>query len=153
MALPNKGTRTDPKLRTRANNKQGRIGMLVLLLSFVVCALVFYQSYVDFSEFEYIPDTLPVEKMIELLSLPDESMFSKTLKQCLPTENKKCKTYVPENSGQRIALLAPPGDLTRSFSNVVEHVLIAARSKTKEGIEIEWIPTTHMAPYGYGKTQ
>jgi hypothetical protein len=153
MALPNKGTRTDPKLRTRANNKQGRIGILVLLLSFVVCALVFYQSYTDFSEFEYTPDTLPVEKKIKLLSLPDESMFSKTLKHCLPRENKKCKTYVPENSGQRIALLAPPGDLTRSFSNVVEYVLGAARSKTKEGIEIEWIPTTHMAPYGYGKTQ
>lgn len=154
MALPNKQTRTiDPRRRKRTASKHGGIKILLLLLPFLIYAFIFYRTSIDFAELENAADTPPAEKTMDLLTLPDEAMFSKTLKQCLPAENRKCKTYVPENSGHRIALLAPPGDMTKSFSKVVEHILNSAKHQTKDGIDIEWIPTTHMAPYGYGKTQ
>eukprot|EP00980_Cylindrotheca_fusiformis_P010349 scaffold2299_cov131-Cylindrotheca_fusiformis.AAC.36 len=153
MALPNKATMTFRKLRKRTSNKQARICILIILLSSIIWTFVIHQQFDDTSESASSPEALlHVEKTIEQLSLPSEWMFTKTLKHCLPKENKKCKTYVPENSGQRIALLAPPGELTRLFSSLVEQILKSAKYQTRDGIGIEWIQTSHMAPYGYGKT-
>ena len=83
---------------------------------------------------------------ISLERLPHESMFEATLKSCLPQENKKCKTFIPEKSGQRIALLAPPGRLSLALEQLVQFVI------DHQDPTMELIKTPHMAPYGYGKT-
>ncbi|CAJ1950636.1 unnamed protein product [Cylindrotheca closterium] len=97
-------------------------------------------------------EAVSLEKINRLLHVSGDALVAKTIKKCIPQENSKCKTFVPENSGQRITLLAPPGSLTDFFSKLVEKTIQAAGSKTKDGVSIEWLPTSHMAPYGYGKT-
>ena len=87
---------------------------------------------------------------VRIQPLKHENILLETMKQCLPQANKKCKTYIPENSGQRVALLAPPGDMTYLFFHLLEYIV--ARTKKKREINMELILTTHMAPYGYGKT-
>ncbi|KAL3938970.1 MAG: hypothetical protein SGBAC_006228 [Bacillariaceae sp.] len=97
-------------------------------------------------------EAVPLEKINRLLHVSGDLLVAKTIKKCIPQENSKCKTFVPENSGQRITLLAPPGTMTSFFSKLVEKTIQAAGSKTKDGVSIDWLPTSHMAPYGYGKT-
>jgi hypothetical protein len=82
-----------------------------------------------------------------------EEMFIKTLKSCLPSEKgDKCKTFVAEST-ERIAILAPPGQTTTQLLKLIRSVV--AKGQKEKGSttqQLEIIPTTHMAPYGYGKT-
>lgn len=87
--------------------------------------------------------------------LQHEEMFTNTLKSCLPAQKgKACKTYMPEST-ERIGIIAPPGSMTTSLLRLIEFVV--AHSKKADGSKVtnttfEIIPTTHMPPYGYGKT-
>jgi len=156
MALPNKQKRSGVQLRTRAS-KHGKTGSLMLLLCLLAWILLMQKASEggdegNSSQAAEEPEVVPLEKINRLLHVSSDALVAKTIKKCLPQENPNCKTFVPENSGQRITLLAPPGKLTTFFSKLVERTIQAAGSKTKEGVSIEWLPTSHMAPYGYGKT-
>eukprot|EP00536_Pseudo-nitzschia_multiseries_P005933 jgi/Psemu1/191940/e_gw1.121.5.1 len=109
---------------------------------------------------------VPVNAMISVSTerLEHESMFDRTLKQCIPTSSesdgegnkkKECKTFVPEGSKDRIAVLAPPGKMTTSLTKFIRTVLTKGKSAGSDNFAIDRvdiIPDTHMAPYGYGKT-
>jgi hypothetical protein len=80
-------------------------------------------------------------------------MFTNTLKSCLPTEKGNiCKTFLP-GSKERIGILSPPGSMTTYLSKLIQSV-IAHGKKTDESTatKLEIVSTTHIAPYGYGKT-
>lgn len=161
MALPSKTTRA-PRLRTRqSKNLSSLKALLALVLSMAVCGLVFYQSFRDSEALvNHQNNNNPsaslvepsIDEMIYATTLASEHFVYKTLKQCLPQVNTKCKTFIPENSGQRIALLTPPGDLATRFSTLVRAVISRAE-ELDTSLNIDFIPTTHIAPYGYGKTQ
>lgn len=101
----------------------------------------------------------PQPMIIELDDLDHEELFQKTVKSCLPAENKKCKEYIPEpvdpvqTKVQRVALLAPPGDMSGSLLNRVEHIMRQHNKlSVKKDLDIEVFLSTHVPPYGYGKT-
>jgi hypothetical protein len=80
----------------------------------------------------------------------DYPKFSDTLKDCRPQENPKCLQHVPENTKtQRIVLLRPPGKFGDIFTKYVEGVVYYHWSNTTD---LVLIPTSHVPPYGYGKT-
>ncbi|KAG7374248.1 hypothetical protein IV203_013343 [Nitzschia inconspicua] len=87
--------------------------------------------------------------------LEHEEMFTNTLKNCLPAEKgKECKTYIPEST-ERIGIIAPPGlmatYLFKLMNSVVAHGKKSSGSKVTN-TTFEIIQTTHIPPYGYGKT-
>jgi hypothetical protein len=80
----------------------------------------------------------------------DYPKFSDTLKDCRPQENPKCLQHVPEGTTtQRIGLLRPPGTFGDLFTKYVEGVVYYHWSNTTD---LVMIPTSHVPPYGYGKT-
>mmetsp|Transcript_32331 Transcript_32331/g.45975 ORF Transcript_32331/g.45975 Transcript_32331/m.45975 type:complete len:379 (+) Transcript_32331:46-1182(+) len=96
-------------------------------------------------------EVLPPPQQIDLF--PDDLAhegFQRTLKSCLPYENPKCKTYVSQEYGkERIAVLRPPGSLGHLFQMFVQEVV---RLHGNKYTNIEIVPTSHVPPYGYGKT-
>lgn len=151
MVAPNKVTRTDTKLRSRRRYKFP--GSLLILL-FPFCIFAFWHFNVNLYSGIVVTvqqtsiSTSPI--LFQDNTLIHEGLFTSTLKECLPRKKKGCKTFVPEHSIPRIALLAPPGKLTDYFSSLVQTIL--SEAKTSDGFSLDWIPTSHMAPYGYGKT-
>jgi hypothetical protein len=84
--------------------------------------------------------------------LEHEGLFHQTIKSCLPELNKKCNLYIPEGTtAHRVAVMAPPGDFGVNFHRLLQGIVVHAR-RTQQ-IELEIIPTNHVPPYGYGKTQ
>lgn len=162
MVAPNKVTRVDPKLRNRTN-RHGKPGALLCLSLLLLCAfgrwLFRFEALTNVSSNEATTTTMTTTRTTYSLvdfekdnTLSHEQMFTSTLKDCLPQKKKNCKTYVPPAGQQRVALLAPRGNLTKFFFHLVETVLSQAKQKN-QSINIDWIPTSHIAPYGYGKTQ
>lgn len=93
---------------------------------------------------------LPV-RQVGTEPMEHEYMFRDTIKSCLPKSNKHCKLFIPENTTtQRVAVIAPPGDMANAFQHLLELAVDQAQLKTK--VDIALIPTTHIPPYGYGKT-
>lgn len=107
---------------------------------------------------------IPIKAMksIDPERLEHERMFTDTLKNCMPgteqngNENKtkkKCKTFVPEGSKERIAIMAPPGTMDASLLQFIRIVLMKGEKGDEiAATQVEVIPATNMAPYGYGKT-
>ena len=97
----------------------------------------------------------PVETVDSEL-LEHEQQFLSTIKSCIPSENPKCKEYIPENNGnaQRIALISPPGKMSEMLWHWVEKVVKQHHKTLVENNPnpIEFILTSHVPPYGYGKT-
>ena len=80
----------------------------------------------------------------------DYLKFSDTLKDCRPRENPKCLQHVPEGTTtQRIGLLRPPGTFGDMFTKFVQNLVYDHWINTTDMI---LIPTSHVPPYGYGKT-
>lgn len=78
--------------------------------------------------------------------------FFNTLKSCLPNgAEKKCKQFVPDNHIQRIAILSPPGALGFVFESFIDEV-VRLHSTEEQQATFELIKTSHVPPYGYGKT-
>lgn len=156
MKIASKRSKTGPKAGKR--KKKAPTELLVLLLLALLASIFvgFHQTnqliaHHDNSKEESIVHADAPIRHIGAEPLPHEDIFAQTINSCLPGQNKKCKMYVPEESGQRVALLAPPGDLTHVFFRLIQVVL--GRAQKRELTNIELIPTTHIAPYGYGKTQ
>ena len=168
MALPNKDTRTTPKIRRRRKWNCYSLRDIMAAIVALILLFVFMKFHIDraikIAERHHQHQLLHAsnttnnlrrsihqdKKSIKMLeALPEEKSFWKTLKQCLPQQNqKKCSTFVPENGRQRIGFLAPPGHMTNTFLHLIQAVL-----NQSEAQKIDLIPTTSMAPYGYGKTQ
>jgi len=159
MALPKIETRSGAKLRTRASKREKTGTLILILLCLLGWVLLMHKASGEDGvegnsdmQVEVEEEAVPLERINRLLHVSSDALVAKTIKKCIPQENSKCKTYVPENSGQRITLSAPPGGLTDFFSKLVEKTIQAAGGKTKDGVSIEWLPTSHISPYGYGKT-
>ena len=76
----------------------------------------------------------------------DYPNFSETLKDC----EGKCLEYIPEGTTrERIAVLRPPGAFGDMFTRYVQNVVDYYWSNTTN---LVLIPTSHVPPYGYGKT-
>ena len=172
MTLPKVDANTTPIRPRKATSKQSKSTkqatrelLAILLLSLVVtCYYAFHQTTAMTQHHDQLT-TNKVENLDHPLRsvgtepLEHEEMFRRTLKSCLPQEDKKkCKTFIPEGSGERVALIAPPGDMSHPFFELVEAVIknVNKRRKQKgrkDEVNVELIHTTHMPPYGYGKTQ
>lgn len=99
----------------------------------------------------------PEPEIIEVEDLDHEELFYNTIKSCIPAENKKCKEFVPDNGEakkvQRVALLSPPGDISLSLLNRMEQVMMHHNHRhSVDSLDIDIITTSHVPPYGYGKT-
>jgi len=158
MTLPNKDTR-----QVQITTRRHKHGQRELFLVFLLCIVAsFYVnvtrtlSLVEHHEAALsqkgIGAYAPVHAVRPDL-LKHEDLFLKTLKSCLPQKTKaKCKTFVPEETTtERVAVMAPSPELTSSLFRFLQVVI--GRAKRRGPVDIELIPTTHMAPYGYGKTQ
>jgi hypothetical protein len=87
-------------------------------------------------EIELVPDNFQHEP------------FLATLKSCLPAEKLSCKQFIPNTGIERIGILSPPGALGFVFDTFVDEVLRLHPSNHS----MEIIKTSHVPPYGYGKT-
>lgn len=97
--------------------------------------------------------TEPPMRTVQVKSLEHEGAFAATIKSCMPEKNKNCKVFIPEHTTtERVALLAPPGDMADSFFRLLQVVVERAKKKNS-AVDMQLIRTSHMAPYGYGKTQ
>lgn len=101
----------------------------------------------------------PNENFVEVEDLLHEDWFTDTIKSCVPGDTKKCKEFIPDpidkaKKVQRVALVAPPGDISGSLLNRLEQVMLQHnhRSKKEHLLDIDVVETTHVPPYGYGKT-
>ena len=150
--------------------KRRRNPLLKWLLGIVALAIIsFVLSFGPASRLEKqhqqairrIPQKVFV-KMVEVRDLDHEHLMHKTIKDCLPSVNKKCKTFVPESlqqdteKRQRVALIVPPGKIASALQN---HMSILAdeynhenQNTNHEHHKIDIIETTHVPPYGYGKS-
>jgi hypothetical protein len=130
----------------------------LFLLCLVLSIFVSFQKTQQILEHEEIglqkeehARELPV-RQVGTEPLEHEFMFAETIKSCMPEKNKHCKLFIPENTTtQRVAVIAPPGDMANAFQRLLEWVV--ARAQQKKKVDIALIPTTHVPPYGYGKTQ
>lgn len=98
---------------------------------------------------------LEVPHLVEVVDLSHESMFAAAIKSCLPPD-QKCKTFIAEPPAhskpiQRVALIAPPGDISSALLNHAEEVM-HQHNRHHPDQPIEIIPRSSVPPYGYGKT-
>lgn len=93
-----------------------------------------------------------------LFELKHEKQFHDSIRSCLPANEKKCKTYVPDAvSGservQRVALIALPGDVRSSLVQLLDQIRLLYNTRvTADEPEIDVIVRASVPPYGYGKT-
>ncbi|CAB9518718.1 expressed unknown protein [Seminavis robusta] len=102
-----------------------------------------------------IIDNKPVETVDSEL-LANEQLFLDTIKSCIPgqeAKHQKCGTYIPPDNGdkQRIAVIAPPGQMSEMLWHWIDKVR-KKHQKALDKIPMEFIRTSHVPPYGYGKT-
>ena len=144
------------------DNTPGKRAKPELVGLFFLC--LFISSFVSFKSTQQILEhedvrlhkeerthDLPVRN-VGTEPLEHEYIFWNTIKSCLPESNKNCKLFIPENTTtQRVAVIAPPGDMANAFQQLL--ALVVAGAQRKKNVDIALIPTTHIPPYGYGKTQ
>eukprot|EP00978_Attheya_sp_CCMP212_P018668 scaffold51546_cov59-Attheya_sp.AAC.4 len=78
-----------------------------------------------------------------------EGPFFETLKSCVSSNashKKKCLQHAPEGV-QRVGILSPPGGIADEFASWLQGHEVAANIPN-----MELIPTSHVPPYGYGKS-
>jgi len=101
------------------------------------------------------------DSSISVSELDHELLFQETIRSCIPGRENKgqtCRTFIPEpidadKKVQRIAVLAPPGDISDSLLKRVEDIQSQHnRRHTKVDVDMSVFETSHVPPYGYGKT-
>jgi hypothetical protein len=161
MPLPNKDTIGHDQVRVKRKKTKWQCSPVIFGLVAISFMTVMYASISTAG----IPNTTlrlqerntpPADQkeIIPIKPLLHEPILLQALqKSCLPQTNDHCNTFIPPNTGgkQRVALIAPPGDLTVQFLDVIKEVIEYA-TKKDDTVKIELLPTSHMAPYGYGKT-
>jgi hypothetical protein len=94
---------------------------------------------------------------LEPTELVHEKRFRETIKSCLPSQNPKCKEFVPNWIGaeqhkvERVALISPPGEISSSLAHRIDEIIQKHNNRVGK-LDIELIQTSHVPPYGYGKT-
>jgi hypothetical protein len=75
--------------------------------------------------------------------LPVESaLLDRILKDCLPGERTHCNTFIPvESKTQRVAVLSPPGLISKLLQELVNEAAQAAATD-----DYEFIHTSHVPP-------
>ena len=91
------------------------------------------------------------------LRLPNEETFTKTVKECSDIHNcghHKVTVNNASDSIQRIAIISPPSKALEVITTIIKSALIAYYDHDvgTMNAEIEIIRTTHVPPYGYGKS-
>lgn len=95
-----------------------------------------------------IENVVPERSFRMWLDDRDYLEFSKTLKSCI--DKQKCLMHVPEGTTtHRIGILHPPGVFGELFTEFVERVV---ENHWGNDTDIVLLPTSHVPPYGYGKT-
>eukprot|EP00934_Nitzschia_sp_Nitz4_P003045 Nitzschia sp. Nitz4//scaffold207_size38617//3893//4771//NITZ4_007670-RA/size38617-augustus-gene-0.29-mRNA-1//-1//CDS//3329541590//3035//frame0 len=143
MALIRKET---AKGRTAMRRLSGNKLNTVLVVFLFICAMLIV--YVN-----SMGDPLlspPIQHSTMSMELSKESVFQSTIKSCMPPKDK-CKTYIPKGTtAQRVALIAPPGVISDTLYSWIQMVIQVAQRYGPADIEL--IQTSHIPPYGYGKT-
>ena len=159
MTLPKPTVRgLDPQRGTSDKRaKPELVGLLLLCLAISIFVsfrktqevLGHHDQHVSHKE-EHAQE-LPI-RQVGTEPLEHEELFSDSIKSCLPETNNHCKLFVPEHTtAQRIAVLAPPGEMDKAFFRLLQ--VIVGRAGRKKNVDIELVSTSHVPPYGYGKTQ
>jgi hypothetical protein len=149
-----------------ALGSHGLLALTLLALAFVTALVSIFGPALPMVEQQHaqsmdirIVKTATRPKRVALRNIVHETLLHRTVKECLPSQNKKCKTFVPEpleegeEKVQRIALISPPGSLASTLRNSMEHIAEQHnhRHDTKDpGMAI--VATPHVPPYGYGKS-
>jgi hypothetical protein len=162
MAVPSANTipRGGTQLRKKGKVRYDIvIGFLLLVTASVYFSILkptqdaIQQQEVIDMPLKKIDVAIPVETVDSDL-LNHEQMFLETIKACIPgTEDTNCGTFIPPNNDnkQRIAIIAPPGQMSNMLWKWVETVL-AKHKHALEKLPLEFIRTSHVPPYGYGKS-
>jgi hypothetical protein len=97
-------------------------------------------SIPQFDDIDIFPDNLQHEA------------FWATLKSCLPLEQpSKCRKYIPPETGiERIGIIRPPGSIGYVLDTFIQEVIRMYPPISSRTLEV--ISTSHVPPYGYGKT-
>lgn len=127
------------------------IAFVIVALLLTIGAFLFSRSVTTQNPNESkLEEALPANAFQSWPNDNDYPKFIDTLKQCLPEKNKHCLKFVPDGATkERIALLRPPGAFGYIFTRFVQDVVDYHWSNTTK---LELLPTSHVAPYGYGKT-
>jgi hypothetical protein len=126
--------------------------ILLLLLAFVGLPSFTSLSSVQRSDKKFSAPAF------ELAELKHEKQFHDSIRSCLPANEKKCKTYIPDAASgskrvQRVALIALPGDVRSSLALRLDHLKQLHNERATEADpEIDVILRASVPPYGYGKT-
>lgn len=107
----------------------------------------------------------------KVAEMSHENLFLKTIRDCLPQSNNdnnnnsnKCKTFVPESKEaggngeklQRVALIAPPGSIALAVHKRLRALASEYNAPENNHGRVEpkmdMIRTSHVPPYGYGKS-
>ena len=147
-----------PHNKPREKKRPTRVGLAILLaLCVTLSAFLSFRKAEEILDRHEIPTTgkdkdAHQQPLLNVEVLEHEGLFHQTIKSCLPTTNKNCKLYVPEKTKvQRVAVMVPPGHFGLNFHRLLQ--AIVAQTRTTQQIDLELIPTNHVPPYGYGKTQ
>ena len=126
---------------------------LALLASAAIAAFLFAHSTVTSAPEHSVAGlqvVLPTNTFKEWPNDNDFPTFSDTLKECRPEKGKECLTFIPRGATkERIALLRPSGAFGTMFTRFVKNVVDHHWTNTTN---FELIETSHVPPYGYGKT-
>jgi hypothetical protein len=160
MTLPNIETAQGKLAQKNLPGKRPRMEFVaLLLLCLVISIFVSARKTKELIEHHDLRKSdkdehaheIPVRK-VGTQPLQHESIFSGTIKSCLPERQKHCRLFIPEHTTtQRVALVSPSGELAQAFHRLLE--VVVGRAKRKNKVDIDLILTSHIPPYGYGKTQ
>jgi hypothetical protein len=152
MTLPKPSRKRPLNQRLKRMMTFACASILLLLLAFVGLSSFTSLSSVNRSDKKFSAPAFM------LLELKHEKQFHDSIRSCLPANEKKCKTYIPDAASgservQRVALIAFPGDVRSALAQNLDQLkqLHQVRA-TEDEPEIDVIVRASVPPYGYGKT-
>ncbi len=163
------------RLRRRPNQSGASLIRKLLLVFFVIIiGILFFvaKSHNEHKQSNLINPTTTISnhndhekrpsslgKFVSYLKfkLPGEDKFMKTIKECSGSDAHCGQHKITDKSGstiQRIAIISPPSEAIEEVIKVINSALVTFYGDDikKMNSEIEIIRTTHVPPYGYGKS-
>jgi hypothetical protein len=152
--------------RRGALGSQGLLALTLLALAFLTALVSIFGPALPMVEEHHAHSmdirivkkaTRPIK--VALRNIVHEALLHRTVKECLPSQSKTCKTFVrdpineSEEKVERIALISPPGTLASSLRTRMDHIAEQhnqRHDRKDPGMAI--LGTPHVPPYGYGKS-